>query len=381
LSVPPKSIVILKNIDRFVANRSMANVNKDLTFSGLLNVIDGALAHNKGVLMILTTNRYQRLRQDEKSVDALLRPGRVSLAARFGRPSEQQLKRYFLRMFAQKGGPHPAGAARPNDAAPTRLGRRMQRQHGEMTPHHHRENVEEERDRARGDYPGRDSKKSEIDGAAGGFVSALKRVFDSKECIENGKWRCPLNWCEIKGLLMDPRIQKDHTACSEEAILRDFVHKLRVTKRLKLRKTLNEQERVLKRELRRDTDDAEDRQERERAVKDARVTLLLLNRPEIGLATEADLMRETPVIGKTVGRIRNLIQRITSGEVDKSKAENKAVKCNTCGGKLSAFPDDLFGHFCDGCGSGECAFRCPRRGCNFDICSNCYQRLADGSPL
>ena len=31
------------------------------TFSGLLNVIDGALGHNKGLLMILTTNRYSRL--------------------------------------------------------------------------------------------------------------------------------------------------------------------------------------------------------------------------------------------------------------------------------------------------------------------------------
>ena len=52
--------------------------------------------------MILTTNNYQRLLQDKKSVDALLRPGRVSLAANFDTPSPQQLKQYFLRMFRTK---------------------------------------------------------------------------------------------------------------------------------------------------------------------------------------------------------------------------------------------------------------------------------------
>eukprot|EP00466_Bigelowiella_natans_P017531 jgi/Bigna1/75267/fgenesh1_pg.33_\ len=249
----------------------------------------------------------------------------------------------------------------------------------------HCNSIERKQNKAKKHHLVGDSQKSEIDGAAEGFVSTLKRyysiirssrisdkaasklknksiliviiLFDSNECIENGQWRCPLNWCEIKGLLMDPRIQRvrDYKVCSDEAILRDFIHKLRVTKRLKLRKTLNEQERVLKRELRRDTDDEEDQQERERAVKDARVTLLLLSRPEIGLASEADMMRgnilktlfkilayikivQTPVIGKTVGRIRNLMQRITNGEVDKSKVESKAVKCNTCGGKLVISP-------------------------------------------
>jgi len=282
------------------------------------------------------------------------------------------------------------GAARSNDgsaitASSVVLGQQQmhyQQQGKSMTQRQqHCNSIERKQNKAKKHHLVGDSQKSEIDGAAEGFVSTLKSLFDSNECIENGQWRCPLNWCEIKGLLMDPRIQRDYKVCSDEAILRDFIHKLRVTKRLKLRKTLNEQERVLKRELRRDTDDEEDQQERERAVKDARVTLLLLSRPEIGLASEADMMRETPVIGKTVGRIRNLMQRITNGEVDKSKVESKAVKCNTCGGKLSPFPDNLYGHFCDGCGSGECSFRCPSRGCNFDICTNCHQRLADGSPL
>eukprot|EP01052_Picozoa_sp_SAG31_P054080 SAG31_NODE_14194_length_822_cov_0.922545_1_plen_161_part_01 len=98
-AVASNSIVILKNIDAFVSNRAMAGVSKDLSFSGLLNVIDGALGHNKGLLMILTTNRYARLCEDQKSADALLRPGRVSLTAYLGPPTPHQLVVYFQRMF------------------------------------------------------------------------------------------------------------------------------------------------------------------------------------------------------------------------------------------------------------------------------------------
>jgi len=334
--VPPKSIVLLKNIDRFVANRSMANVNKDLTFSGLLNVIDGALAHNKGVLMILTTTRYKRLKQDKKSVDALLRPGRVSRSAYFGKPTCLQLQRYFVRMFGSRG------KSESEEGTPGI---------GSEEPHH-------------------------VHNAANHFIQAMKRCFPQVECIEGSRWRCPLNWTEIKGLLMNPKIQHNLRASSDDKLIQGFISNVRVTKRLKLRKLLSDQIKVLKRELRRPVDDQEDRLERERAVKDALVTLQLLPRPEVGLKTAAELDK-APVIRKSVEGIKLLIKRIEAGEVDTRHVSSNQVKCPTCKGKLVAFPADMYGHYCDGCSSGDCAWRCQSSGCNFDMCANCYAKLAE----
>ena len=93
---------VLKNIDAFVGNRAMAGVSKELTFSGLLNVLDGALGANKGLIMVLTTNRFQRLQHDRQSADALLRPGRVSRLAAFREPTAAQLVAYFIRLFRPK---------------------------------------------------------------------------------------------------------------------------------------------------------------------------------------------------------------------------------------------------------------------------------------
>merc|ERR1712227_1010100 len=110
-AVGANAIVVLQNIDTFVCNRTMAGVSKELTFSGLLNVLDGALGANKGLLMVLTTNRFRRLQHDRQSTDALLRPGRVSKLAHFGNPSAAQLMAYFSRLFL------PRDAVGPNSAA------------------------------------------------------------------------------------------------------------------------------------------------------------------------------------------------------------------------------------------------------------------------
>ena len=56
-----------------------------MRYSGLLNVLDGALGNTSGAICCLTTNRYDALVSDRKSADALLRPGRVDgQARRFG---------------------------------------------------------------------------------------------------------------------------------------------------------------------------------------------------------------------------------------------------------------------------------------------------------
>jgi ATP-dependent 26S proteasome regulatory subunit len=50
----------------------------------MLNALDGALANNQGLTIVMTTNRYARLMRDEfrATREALFRPGRVDLQAR-----------------------------------------------------------------------------------------------------------------------------------------------------------------------------------------------------------------------------------------------------------------------------------------------------------
>merc|ERR1711865_756936 len=192
--VRSNSVVILKNIDRFVANRSMAGVSKHLTFSGLLNVIDGALGHSKGLLMIMTTNSFPRLCRDTKSADALLRPGRVSQTAHVGRPSGHQLTQCFERMF---GGPESL------------------------------------------DYD-----SALVPGQAAAFVHAMQARFPA---AAGAVWRSPFSWPEVKGLLMKPTVQADPSAAALPDVIEEFLQNLRSTVRARATKELEKQLKSLKR--------------------------------------------------------------------------------------------------------------------------------------
>ena len=193
----------------------MAGVSKELTFSGLLNVLDGALGANKGLIMVLTTNRFERLKQDRQSADALLRPGRVSKLAHFGNPTGAQLRAYFLRLF----NPSLLTPA----AAPVDQGQNSQTSHaGSNLPL---------AGGGGGGGGGGDggaravSSVAWLAAAADAFISGLREAFPSgdhcsssstgdeeeEEKEEEGRsycWRCPWNFQEVKGLLMQPTAKR-----------------------------------------------------------------------------------------------------------------------------------------------------------------------------
>ena len=74
--VPSRSIVVLEDIDAmFQKNRQKKN-DTPLTFSGLLNALDG-IGSNSGQIFVLTTNERENL--DE----ALIRHGRVDVQVEF----------------------------------------------------------------------------------------------------------------------------------------------------------------------------------------------------------------------------------------------------------------------------------------------------------
>lgn len=89
--VPARSIVVLEDIDAlFGKGREKKIKNSPLTFSGLLNALDG-IGNPNGTIFILTTNFRDQL--DE----ALVRCGRVDLHVQFVPAGEEQMQHMFIK--------------------------------------------------------------------------------------------------------------------------------------------------------------------------------------------------------------------------------------------------------------------------------------------
>ncbi len=95
--VPDRSIVLLEDIDcAFVKRKRSSGKEGGLTFSGLLNAIDG-VASAEGRLIVMTTNHLDKLDA------ALIRPGRADVKLFFGNATADQARRLFERFFPRHG--------------------------------------------------------------------------------------------------------------------------------------------------------------------------------------------------------------------------------------------------------------------------------------
>ena len=91
-TVPPQSVVLLEDIDAAFMQREAGNSFSRLTFSGLLNALDG-VASAEERLVFMTTNHMDRLD------DALIRPGRVDKVVYLGNATFYQLEKMFATFF------------------------------------------------------------------------------------------------------------------------------------------------------------------------------------------------------------------------------------------------------------------------------------------
>jgi mitochondrial chaperone BCS1 len=100
-SIGDRSIVAIEDIDSyFDLDRKPRSASLKITFSGLLNAIDGAAA-SEGRLLIMTTNCPE-------VIDAALwRPGRVDYKVQFAPAVDEQIERLYRRFFPDE----PAGCA------------------------------------------------------------------------------------------------------------------------------------------------------------------------------------------------------------------------------------------------------------------------------
>ena len=90
---PTKALIMLEDVDAVFLKREKANSESNrLTFSGLLNAIDGIMSQ-EGHIFIMTTNYIERLDP------ALIRPGRCDVRLEVSNASHDQLAAMFTRFF------------------------------------------------------------------------------------------------------------------------------------------------------------------------------------------------------------------------------------------------------------------------------------------
>ncbi|KAG2197708.1 hypothetical protein INT47_007942 [Mucor saturninus] len=91
---PSRCILLLEDIDAAFNQRVKGDTTSanNITFSGLLNAIDGVAAQ-EGRILCMTTNHIDRLD------DALIRPGRIDVRVHFGNATKRQAQELFHKFY------------------------------------------------------------------------------------------------------------------------------------------------------------------------------------------------------------------------------------------------------------------------------------------
>ena len=89
---PPRSLILIEDIDAFFNSREKQDNRMQISFSGLLNALDGVGAQ-EGRIIVLTTNHRERLDA------ALIRPGRIDLEIELGNATASQLGGLLSRFY------------------------------------------------------------------------------------------------------------------------------------------------------------------------------------------------------------------------------------------------------------------------------------------
>ncbi|GAA5837869.1 hypothetical protein JCM11251_004683 [Rhodosporidiobolus azoricus] len=101
-NAPERSIVLLEDIDAAFSKRreqtGEAGFNSNVTFSGLLNALDGVASSTSQRILFLTTNHLEKLDP------ALIRPGRVDLKELIDDATPYQARELFNRFYGDEEG-------------------------------------------------------------------------------------------------------------------------------------------------------------------------------------------------------------------------------------------------------------------------------------
>jgi chaperone BCS1 len=97
-NAPKKSVILLEDVDAVFVDRNIVSQEKPkggVSFSGLLNAIDG-VASQEGRILVMTTNHIEKLDP------ALIRPGRCDIKVRLSYASRKQIFQMFLNIYGDE---------------------------------------------------------------------------------------------------------------------------------------------------------------------------------------------------------------------------------------------------------------------------------------
>lgn len=94
-SAPARSVLLFEDIDAVFRERDAEAAGRGITFSGLLNAIDGVMSQ-EGHLLVMTTNHLERLDP------ALIRPGRIDRRQEIGLAQGEQIARMFQAFYPDR---------------------------------------------------------------------------------------------------------------------------------------------------------------------------------------------------------------------------------------------------------------------------------------
>lgn len=95
MCAPKKSLIAIEDIDAIFSKRKKGETRSGISFSGLLNAIDGVAAQ-EGRALIMTTNHKEKLDA------ALIRPGRADVHMELGLINAMTARRLFDRFFPEQ---------------------------------------------------------------------------------------------------------------------------------------------------------------------------------------------------------------------------------------------------------------------------------------
>jgi hypothetical protein len=90
-NIKNSSILLIEDIDAFFLDRQSVNIN--ISFSALINILDGTLSSMNDVIIFMTANNPDRLDS------ALIRPGRIDKIIKFDYPKKREIKAAFDNMI------------------------------------------------------------------------------------------------------------------------------------------------------------------------------------------------------------------------------------------------------------------------------------------
>jgi len=91
-NAPPNALLVIEDVDAAFVDRSSGEKSNQVTFSGLLNALDGVAAQ-EGRLLFMTTNRIQVLDP------ALIREGRVDKRVHLGHATQEQAGALYAHFY------------------------------------------------------------------------------------------------------------------------------------------------------------------------------------------------------------------------------------------------------------------------------------------